>query len=168
MTGGQVVGIQDKDTFLAWTDAVLGAEPKVKVYAETETGRVTKIAIDTDALPAELADPDAAKVWTKQRWVKKQRDQLGVVGEGITLLGKERTERFAAAEASASANAKPAASRNTDTPQTKGKNPARKEAAAEKAVAVKAKQPSDTPRSKPKARRKRVTQPAKAAEVSAS
>ncbi len=96
MTKGKVIGEGDKDAFTSWVDAVLDAKAKVTLYTENETGRVTKIAVDAGTLSGELAEPDALKVWVKQRWVKKQKEQLGIVSDGMALLGAERIERFVA------------------------------------------------------------------------
>ena len=96
MTKGKVIGEGDKDTFTGWVDAVLGAKARVTLYTENETGRVTKIAVDAGTLPNELAEPDALKVWVKQRWVKRQKEQLGIVSDGMALLGAERTAQFVA------------------------------------------------------------------------
>ena len=96
MTKGKVVGAGDKDAFTSWIDAVLNARAKVTLYTENETGKVTKIAVDAGTLPGELAEPDALKVWVKQRWVKKQKEQLGIVSDGMALLGAERIAQFVA------------------------------------------------------------------------
>lgn len=100
VTQGKVVGEQDKDTFVAWIDAVLAAKPSITTFAEKETGRVTKIAIDAALLSTELAEPDTLKVWVKQRWLKRQREQLGVVQSGLELLGEKRIEQFVQVERS--------------------------------------------------------------------
>ena len=96
MTKGKVIGEGDKDTFTGWVDAVLDAKARVTLYTENETGRVTKIAVDAGTLPGDLAEPDALKVWVKQRWVKQQKEQLGIVGGGVALLGAERIAQFVA------------------------------------------------------------------------
>lgn len=94
-TKGEGGGQKDKDVFVTWIDALLNASPKVKLYSEEETGRITKIAVDAASLPPELAEPEPLKVWVKQRWLKRQREQLGLVGDGLSLLGKARIDAFA-------------------------------------------------------------------------
>ena len=146
VTQGKVIGEQDKESFVEWVEAVLEARPKVTLYSEKETGKVTKIAFEAGELKDELNDVDALKTWVKQRWLKRQREQLGIVQGGLELMGQAHIERFVELERSNKSQVQV-------TPK-KMSQPASPTAATAKS-------------SKPKARRKRVTKPRPEPEKSA-
>ena len=96
MMKGAVASEADQAAFVNWADAVLDANASVTLYTENETDKVTKIAVHADTLSAELAQSAVLKVWVKQRWVKQQKEKLGLVSGGLALLGEARLARFVA------------------------------------------------------------------------
>ncbi len=82
--------LEVKQSFLTWLDTALSQQPNILLHKEQESGRVTKITLDTSTLPKDVAEPSELPEWIKQRIVKVQRERFGLIGEALGWLGNER------------------------------------------------------------------------------
>jgi type IV secretion system protein VirD4 len=83
-----------RESFLTWLDAALPYKPAVLLHKEEESGRVTKITLDTTTLPSDLAQPSALPEWVKGRVIKVQRERFGLIGDALAWLGSERMKEL--------------------------------------------------------------------------
>jgi type IV secretion system protein VirD4 len=90
---GAVTG-DSKDTLLQWIDQVIVAKPKVDIHYEDETKKkVTKLTFDNTNLE-KLATPEQLKEWSKARFIKVQREKIGLVGDTLRWMGESRVGAF--------------------------------------------------------------------------
>jgi type IV secretion system protein VirD4 len=82
--------LEVKESFLTWLDAALTQQPAIQLHKEEESGRVTKVTLDTSTLPSEMKEPSLLPEWLKQRIVKVQRERFGIIGDALGWLGNER------------------------------------------------------------------------------
>jgi hypothetical protein len=86
-----------KEALLHWIDEVLATKPDVQLHYEDEgQNKLTKLTFDTSSLPKPLVDEEALKGWTKARFIKVQRERVGLVGDTLRWLGEERIKHFVA------------------------------------------------------------------------
>jgi type IV secretory pathway TraG/TraD family ATPase VirD4 len=84
-----------KEVLLHWIDEVLSTKPNVQLHYEDEgQSKLTKLTFDTSSLPETLVDEERLKGWTKARFIKVQRERVGLVGDTLRWLGEERVKLF--------------------------------------------------------------------------
>jgi type IV secretion system protein VirD4 len=84
---------ESQQALLKWVDA-LAKDATIEPHYNPKTGQLSKVSLSR--VPGTLRHSPHIPTWVAKGWVKVQGDEIGLVGQGLVLLGPERLRQLQA------------------------------------------------------------------------